>query len=335
MTERPEAEALADLLRALAARKYQFVPPTPETHRRVAARERKREAADLRDVFGWSLPFRGGVLDPEIVGLMRRSGVLLRQGRRWKSSVRVASLGPDLFLHSAFPVGDDGVFFGPDTYRFVDFICGECARGSRPRRVLDFGAGSGVGGIALAHLSRPTHLILADVNPEALRLAAANAIVAGVPAELREANDIRAMDGPFDMIIANPPFIADGGRTYRDGGGMLGAELSLEWAREGARLLDEGGRMLIYTGAAICAGRDALREALEQIFADNEIELSYRVIDPDIFGEELSRPVYRNVDRIAAVGIGVRRTAAVSEQRQALEGAKAFFGAMVAGAPPR
>ncbi|MGE0403972.1 MAG: SAM-dependent methyltransferase, partial [Kofleriaceae bacterium] len=38
-------------------------------------------------------------------------------------------------------------------------------------------------------------------------------------------------------------------------------------------------------------------------------ELVYEEIDPDVFGEELDTPAYRDVDRIAAVGatIALRR----------------------------
>ena len=131
-----------------------------------------------------------------------------------------------------------------------------------------------------------------------------------------------------------PPFIAEGGHTYRDGGGMHGGELSFQWVQAGAELLAEGGRMLVYTGSAICSGRDELREALARAFAGNDWALSYREIDPDIFGEELARPVYRDVDRIAAVGIGLTRLAAVSERRRALKEAKAFLGPVIAGTPP-
>ena len=334
MAEIRDTEVLAELLRALADRNYQFVPPTPETHRRVISRRPKREAADLRDVFGWSLPFRDGVLDSEIVALMERAGVLRRQGRRSRSEVRVASLAGRLFLHSAYPPRDEAVFFGPDTYRFVDFLRSELGEGVRARRVLDFGAGSGAGGIVVAHLCRPERLVLADVNPAALCLAEANARFAEVAVESLEADGFQQLEGPFHLIIANPPFIAEGGHTYRNGGGMHGSELSLQWVEGAAGLLAGGGRLLLYTWIAICGGQDSLRDALQGIFGGSDWQLSYREIDPDIFGEELSRPVYRDVERIAAVGIALRRAVAVSERHEALEDAKAFLGLVMAGTSP-
>ena len=54
--------ALLDLLGLLKAEGYHFVTPTPATHARVLARPGKDRARDLRDVFGWSLPFEPDLL---------------------------------------------------------------------------------------------------------------------------------------------------------------------------------------------------------------------------------------------------------------------------------
>jgi hypothetical protein len=40
---------------------------------------------------------------------------------------------------------------------------------------------------------------------------------------------------------------------------------------------------------------------------DADVRLSYREIDPDVFGEELELPGYEAVDRIAVVGAVIRR----------------------------
>ena len=65
--------------------------------------------------------------------------------------------------------------------------------------------------------------------------------------------------------------------------------------------------MLLYTGVAIVDGRDALCEALERALPDLGCTLRYREIDPDIFGEELEKPPYADVERIAAVGAVVEK----------------------------
>jgi hypothetical protein len=91
-------------------------------------------------------------------------------------------------------------------------------------------------------------------------------------------------------------------QTYRAGGGPRGADLSCAWARAALAKLAPGGRLLLYTGSAILdGGRDALRAALEAVAGEQGAGFSYREIDPDVFGEELEREAYADVERIAAV----------------------------------
>ena len=53
--------------------------------------------------------------------------------------------------------------------------------------------------------------------------------------------------------------------------------------------------------AAIVDGVDEMKQALETVASDAGCDLAYREIDPDVFGEELDRPNYRDVERIAVV----------------------------------
>lgn len=295
--------ALLDLLSLLGAAGYSFVAPTPATHARVVARPDKREAQDLRDVFGWSLSFARPLLPAPILDALERAGALSEKDGRFTSELRVASLGGRLFLHSAYPTeGKNDVFFGPDTYRFVSFLRSELP-GSEARRLVDLGAGAGAGAILAVSLLPEARLTLVDTNPLALRLAGINARHAGVEVEHIEGAGMDEVAGEIDLVIANPPFIMDeGDRQYRNGGDMHGARLSYDWAMAAARRLLRPGRMLLYTGAAIVDGRDLLREALERDLPPLGCTLRYREIDPDIFGEELEKPAYRDVERIAAIG---------------------------------
>ena len=81
--------ALRALLRTVAETGYAFVPPTPETHRRVNARPGNEEARDLRDVFGWSRPFRGEIIGGRIFELLREADALEANGPLWKSRLRI------------------------------------------------------------------------------------------------------------------------------------------------------------------------------------------------------------------------------------------------------
>ena len=295
---------LVELLGRLDALGYDFVTPTPATHKRVLARAGKAEALTLRDIFGWSRAFRRETLRDDLLDLLARGGALAEDGGLCRSRLRVSRVAGLLFAHGAYPTDrPDSVFLGPDTYRFVRFVRSRAARVAGARRIVDMGAGAGVGGIVAGRLAPGARVTLVDANPDALRLARINAAAAGAAAETFLAERIDDVAGAIDLVIANPPFIMDeGGPAYRDGGEMLGAGLSRDWALGAARRLEPGGAMLLYTGSAIVAGRDALRETLERDLPRLGCTLDYEEIDPDIFGEQLDLPAYRTVERIAAVG---------------------------------
>jgi methylase of polypeptide subunit release factors len=302
--------ALAALLRRLDALDYDFVTPTPATHERVVARADMEQASDLRGVFGWSLPFPPTLLPDDLTALLGAGGALSREGELCRSAVRVSRVAGLLFLHGAYPTDQsDSVFLGPDSYRFAGFVTARVARIGTVSRIVDMGAGAGVGGIVAGRLRPEAAVVLVDCNPKALRLARINADAAGVAVETVEAEGLDAVQGAVDLVIANPPFMLDeGGPAYRDGGPMLGARRSLDWAKAAAERLSPGGRMLLYSGSAIVAGRDALREALEEAVPAMGCSLDYAELDPDIFGEQLDLPAYRSVERIAAIGAVIRRT---------------------------
>jgi methylase of polypeptide subunit release factors len=302
-------QARVELLLTLKAANYAFVTPTPATHRTVVQRSTMRRAADLRGVFGWSLPFDESLLPKEITVLLDAAGALQETAAGLRSMLRVASLGEDLFLHSAFPADqEDAVFFGPDTYRFAALL--RQVLHDRPKAgvAVDVGAGAGAGAVTVARTTGAGRLLLTDVNPQALELARANCAAAEVDVELVEGDGLPATDDLFDLVIANPPYIAGStGRTYSEGGGLHGAGLSRDWASEGARRLAPGGRVVLYTGSAIVAGEDALKAALATRAAGMGRRLTYRELDPDVFGEEMANPAYQDVDRIAAIGAVIER----------------------------
>lgn len=305
-----ETEAAAvQLLQALEARGYDFVTVTPETHRRVVAREGMRVATDLRGVFGWSLPFEQGLIEEELFALMRSARLLRETAAGWKSKARVSTVQGHLFLHSAYPTtSDESVFLGPDTLRFADFFLPELEAAGRVGRLVDIGTGAGVGGILAACALPGAEVTLADINLAALGQARVNAAYAGVEVDTVESDGVRGLEPGFDVAIANPPFIIDeDGPAYRAGGGMHGAELSLSWALEAAEKLAPGGRVILYTGSAIVGGRDPLREALDTRLEGGKFSLRYRELDPDIFGEELEASPYAEVERIAAIGAVISR----------------------------
>lgn len=308
--DRERRAALLALLRALDRDGYRFVTATPATHARVIRRQGRGEARSLRDVLGWSLPFRPELVPPAILNLLRAGEVVEDAGEgRLRATVRASSVRGTLFLHSAFPTTDhDAVFLGPDSYRFADFLVARMGALGAGARILDYGAGAGVGGITAARGQRQPHLTLADINPKALFLASVNAEFAGLDHAAVEAQAPREVEGQFDLMVTHPPFMMDEeARAYRDGGDLHGARLSLDWVLAGVRLLAPGGKLILHTGVSIVDGRDVLMERLTAELAAEGLVIDYHELDPDIFSEDLDKPAYANVERIAAVGLCVTR----------------------------
>jgi SAM-dependent methyltransferase len=292
---------------------YRLVTPTPETHRRVNARPENAEANTLRDALGWSRPFRPGVVAPELLARLEVARALEPAGPGLlRARIRCSTAGDALFVHSAYPTLEpDAVFFGPDTYRFLALLRRAV---SSARRAVDVGCGTGAGGLSL--LGRVGEVVLADVSPRALRLARVNAAIAGARVELALSDVLAGVSGPFDLVVANPPYLADPrGRTYRDGGEPLGTGLSVRIAREALERLEPGGRLVLYGATPVVEGRHVLEEALRPVLEGAD-DVLYEELDPDVFGEELEREPYTAVERIAVVAVTCRRPGGGADPRR-------------------
>jgi methylase of polypeptide subunit release factors len=307
MTLKARDRALVELGERLRARDYQFVTPTPETHRRVSVRAHAQggaQARDLRDVFGWSRPFDASLLPSTWLSLLETAGELHHVAGLLRAGVRFSTLGKLLLVHSAYPTtAPDAVFFGPDTYRF----CALLARWApRARQLVDIGCGTGAGALVLRE--RAEQLVLCDVNPRALRYARVSAELARCEVTLQHSDVLRDVAGTPDLIIANPPYMLDAaGRAYRDGGGLVGEGLSVRIVRESLARLAPGGSLIVYTGAACIGGHDSFLSAVRPVLREAGLAFDYEELDPDVFGEELDQPGYEQVERIAAVALRVQR----------------------------
>lgn len=307
----PHGIALLSLGASLRARGYRFITPTPLTHERVNQRPGNQEGRSLADIFGWSRPFRREALDSGLFELMQQAEVLEAQDERWISRVRWSSLGDELFVHSRFPTNSpDSVFFGPDTYRFARAVQDFLTHDQRPlARIADIGCGAGPGAISAAILRPQSEVLALDINHRALGYTAVNARLGGFFNLRTQHSDLlRDVDGSFDLIIANPPYLLDPEqRTYRHGGGQHGAGLSLAIFDAALERLAPGGTLLLYTGVAMFGGEDPFLNAMRLSLDDLGWDWSYQEIDPDVFGEELEKPAYQQADRIACVALCLTR----------------------------
>lgn len=303
--------ALLALGRALQDDGYQFVTSTPATHQRVNARPGNEWAETMIDVLGWSRPFREGVVTERLMALMREAGMLTPHANGWRSTLRASTLGNQLFFHSAYPTAaTDAVFFGPDTYRFVRALNAELAALGPVRRAVDIGCGAGPGAISIARMHPQAAVLAVDINDAALRMTALNAALADTTNVIpQNSNLLTAVEGNFDLIVANPPYLLDRDqRAYRHGGGELGSGLSLAIVDAASQRLAPGGTLLLYTGVAIVNGNDPFLQEVALRLDNADLAWQYEEIDPDVFGEELDEAAYACTDRIAAVWLKARKS---------------------------
>lgn len=303
-----QQQALLYLLNFLKQQDYQFTAITPLSHQRILDRKQNdvNKEITLKDIFGWNLGFKKTDLDPALFSILEEHQLLKIQENLYLSQVRVASLNNALFIHSAFPtIEQDAVFFGPDTYRFAYHLKQYLASRSDPlKRAVELCCGTSAAAISMAkYFPDYDELIVADLNPKALLYSQMNIDFAGLKKIHPVQSDLFAnLQGQFDLIFANPPYLIDPHqRQYRHGGDELdGNALSFRIIKEGIQHLNPRGCIFLYTGVTVTQDGNRFVEHLENLMRQyKNISWSYEEIDPDIFGEELEQPAYQHVDRIA------------------------------------
>ncbi|MBC7215364.1 MAG: peptide chain release factor N(5)-glutamine methyltransferase [Burkholderiaceae bacterium] len=95
----------------------------------------------------------------------------------------------------------------PDTEVLVDWAL-EVLAGRAAPRVLDLGTGSGAIALALQHQRPDAQVLAVDASADALAVAQANARRLALPVQFMQSDWLEGVRGSFDLIVANPPYIA-------------------------------------------------------------------------------------------------------------------------------
>jgi release factor glutamine methyltransferase len=98
----------------------------------------------------------------------------------------------------------------PETEFIVEEALPLVAGVSAPR-IADVGTGSGILGVTLACERPRAQVVATDLSGEALEVAGQNAQRLGVGDRVTfvETSYLDAVEGPFDLIVANPPYVKD------------------------------------------------------------------------------------------------------------------------------
>jgi release factor glutamine methyltransferase len=122
--------------------------------------------------------------------------------------------GMQEFFGLAFAVTPDVLIPRPETEHLVEAVIARLSK-DRAVKIADVGTGSGAIAVALAHALPLAQVTALDISPAALDVAARNAVKHGVAARVKflESDLLAACVGEvFDVIVSNPPYIADGER---------------------------------------------------------------------------------------------------------------------------
>jgi release factor glutamine methyltransferase len=168
-------------------------------------------------------------------------------------------IGRRAFWGRDFTVTADVLDPRPDT----ETLIAAALSGPVPTRILDLGTGSGILAVTLLAEWPGAGAVASDISAAALDVAAGNAVAHGVAArlDLRRTDWFDGIEGRFDLIVSNPPYIPAGEiaalapevakwepRLALDGG-VDGLDPYRRIAGGLAHLLAPGGRAILEFGA--------------------------------------------------------------------------------------
>lgn len=146
------------------------------------------------------------------------------------------------FYSREFYIDEGALIPRPETEHLIDEVL-SCVTAEEAMTVVEVGVGSGIISILLALHLPNARIIAVDISPRALAVARRNieAFGLGERIELREGDLLSCVEEPIDVLVSNPPYIAqdaplESNLSYEPQNALFGGEIGDEIIQ---RLLDE------------------------------------------------------------------------------------------------
>ena len=182
-------------------------------------------------------------------------------------------IGRSDFLGLSLKVDERVLIPRPETEELVELILSE--NPEKSLSVLDIGTGSGAIALALANGRPDWQITGSDLSRDALSLAAENAQSCGLNLTLVQSDCLDAIQGKFDIIASNPPYISEEDKD-EVGLNVLTSEphLALFAEEDGyavyRKIAEQAGDYLTEKGKIYL---DGVRELLEKNFPQKRIRV--------------------------------------------------------------
>jgi len=179
-----------------------------------------------------------------------------------------------------FEITKDVLVPRPETELLVDRV-----RTLKPGRFLEIGTGSGCIAVACAVRLPEATAVATDISGKALEVAKRNAERAGVAdrIEFKQGDLFEPVDETFELIVANPPYVAEGGampdvEKHEPHVAVFAGEDGLEILR---RLLPQARDHLKPGGRLLCEIADEQSAAVRELADPHYAEVT---MHPDLAG---------------------------------------------------
>jgi release factor glutamine methyltransferase len=97
----------------------------------------------------------------------------------------------------------------PETERLVELALERLRVMPGSPRVLDLGCGTGAIALCIKSEQPRANVLASDINPEAVKLTLENATRLNLEIEVRETSLFDGIEGKFDLIVSNPPYLPE------------------------------------------------------------------------------------------------------------------------------